>query len=253
MSVPRLLVFLSSRPWFILYPRRFRYVSRPVGRLYRHYVWDLDIEAQMDRWNKALTGVADLKGKDANGRLEVELIDEIVNDIFRRLRISSSVLKQKKGTENVLGLTLDMRMLEKEKLHGSRLKQWIGSFSKDKRADFLNERRVVAGTLFIKKKKTEIQMYYEFGIFSTIYGGQEMPNWITDRNMGPSISFTIPSSPNNLTGLNFSYKVPNIKTSKCISELSLKGSLAYWRMAPRPKDSIKLQLQMKLHHDPLFL
>ncbi|CAH1440575.1 unnamed protein product [Lactuca virosa] len=29
------------------------------------------------------------------------------------------VLKQEKGTENVLGLTLDMRMLEKEKLHGS--------------------------------------------------------------------------------------------------------------------------------------
>ncbi|KAI3739181.1 hypothetical protein L2E82_29579 [Cichorium intybus] len=32
---------------------------------------------------------------------------------------SFRVLKQKKGTENVLGLTLDMRMLEKEKLHGS--------------------------------------------------------------------------------------------------------------------------------------
>ncbi|KAL7618730.1 hypothetical protein Lser_V15G03960 [Lactuca serriola] len=71
--------------------------------------------------------------------------------------------------------------------------------------DFLNERRVLTGTLLRKVEKTEIQMYYEFGIFSTIYGGQEMPNWITDRNMGSSISFTIPSSPNNLTGLNFCY------------------------------------------------
>ncbi|CAI9269630.1 unnamed protein product [Lactuca saligna] len=30
-----------------------------------------------------------------------------------------------------------------------------------------------------------------------------MPNWITERSNGPSISFTIPSSSNNLTGLNF--------------------------------------------------
>ena len=30
-----------------------------------------------------------------------------------------------------------------------------------------------------------------------------MPDWITERNTGPSISFTIPSSPNKLTGLNF--------------------------------------------------
>ncbi|XP_042758821.1 disease resistance protein RPV1 [Lactuca sativa] len=44
---------------------------------------------KMDRWNKALIEVADLKGKDANGRIEVELIDEIVNDIFRKLRIPS--------------------------------------------------------------------------------------------------------------------------------------------------------------------
>ncbi|CAH1440564.1 unnamed protein product [Lactuca virosa] len=74
---------------------------------------------KMDRWNKALTEVADLKGKDVKDRLEVEFIDEIVKDIFRRLHISSRVLKQNKGTENVQGLTLDMRMVEKEKLHGS--------------------------------------------------------------------------------------------------------------------------------------
>ncbi|CAI9269646.1 unnamed protein product [Lactuca saligna] len=52
-------------------------------------------------------------------------------------------------------------------------------------------------------EESEIQMYYEFGIFSTIYGGQEMPNWITDRSMGPSISFSIPSSPDRFRGLNF--------------------------------------------------
>ncbi|KAI3510920.1 hypothetical protein L1887_18059 [Cichorium endivia] len=32
---------------------------------------------------------------------------------------SFSVLKQKKATENILGLSLDMRMFEKEKLHVS--------------------------------------------------------------------------------------------------------------------------------------
>ena len=47
-------------------------------------------------------------------------------------------------------------------------------------------------------------MIYEFGIFSTMYEQEEMPSWFTLRSMGPSISFTIPSSsPNNLRGLNF--------------------------------------------------
>ncbi|KAL7616120.1 disease resistance protein RUN1 [Lactuca sativa] len=69
--------------------------------------------------------------------------------------------------------------------------------------DFLNERRVRTNVRFRGSEESEIQMYYEFGIFSTIYGGIEMPNWITDRIKGPSISFTVPSSPNNLTGLNF--------------------------------------------------
>ncbi|CAI9269629.1 unnamed protein product [Lactuca saligna] len=44
---------------------------------------------KIDRWNKALIEVADLKGKDIKDRLEVEFIDEIVKDIFRNLRISS--------------------------------------------------------------------------------------------------------------------------------------------------------------------
>jgi hypothetical protein len=48
-------------------------------------------------------------------------------------------------------------------------------------------------------------MYYEFGIFSTFYGGQVMPTWIRRRSKGASISFTIPSSPKRLTGLNFCY------------------------------------------------
>ncbi|CAI9269597.1 unnamed protein product [Lactuca saligna] len=67
--------------------------------------------------------------------------------------------------------------------------------------DFFNERRVQTSIF----DKSEIKMYYEFGIFSTIYGGEEMPNWITNRSMGPSISFTIPSSPNRFRGLNFSF------------------------------------------------
>ncbi|KAL7617003.1 hypothetical protein Lser_V15G03741 [Lactuca serriola] len=69
--------------------------------------------------------------------------------------------------------------------------------------DFLNERRVRTDVWFSGPKESEIQVYYEFGIFSTIYGGEEMPNWITERSSGPSISFTIPSSPNTFRGLNF--------------------------------------------------
>nr|QVV57172.1 Tr-like protein 14 [Lactuca serriola] len=42
---------------------------------------------KMDRWNKALTEVADLKGKDVTGRFETEFIEEIVKDIHRRLHV----------------------------------------------------------------------------------------------------------------------------------------------------------------------
>ncbi|KAL4585109.1 hypothetical protein LXL04_009724 [Taraxacum kok-saghyz] len=64
--------------------------------------------------------------------------------------------------------------------------------------DSLNERRM--GT---NSSESEIQMFYEFGIFSTVYERDEMPSWFRQRSEGPSISFTIPSSPNKLRGLNF--------------------------------------------------
>ncbi|KVH45090.1 hypothetical protein Ccrd_025735 [Cynara cardunculus var. scolymus] len=60
---------------------------------------------------------------------------------------------------------------------------------------------------FTKIQPTEtgrVEMVYEFGIFSTWYVGKEMPNCVGDRRWkGSSISFTIPSSPCNLRGLNF--------------------------------------------------
>ncbi|CAI9269416.1 unnamed protein product [Lactuca saligna] len=66
--------------------------------------------------------------------------------------------------------------------------------------DFLNKRRVETNS-----SESKIQMIYEFGIFSTMYGVEEMPSWIRDRCLGPSISFFIPSTPNKLRGLNFCY------------------------------------------------
>ncbi|XP_071718533.1 disease resistance protein RPP2B-like [Rutidosis leptorrhynchoides] len=51
--------------------------------------------------------------------------------------------------------------------------------------------------------KAQTQMYYEFGIFSIFYdGSKDMPNWISNRSQGKSISFSIPSSSKNLRGLN---------------------------------------------------
>ncbi|KAJ0792593.1 hypothetical protein HanOQP8_Chr01g0019741 [Helianthus annuus] len=48
----------------------------------------------------------------------------------------------------------------------------------------------------------DIKMSYQFGIFSTIYRGKGMPEWIRCRSEGRSISFIIPSSPKKLRGLN---------------------------------------------------
>ncbi|KAL4561302.1 hypothetical protein LXL04_033466 [Taraxacum kok-saghyz] len=52
---------------------------------------------------------------------------------------------------------------------------------------------------------SEIQMYYEFGIFSIIYRGKELPEWINHRSIGSSISFIIPPSPYDLRGLNLCF------------------------------------------------
>ncbi|GJT49389.1 Toll/interleukin-1 receptor domain-containing protein [Tanacetum coccineum] len=71
--------------------------------------------------------------------------------------------------------------------------------------EFLNKRRVGTYQHGRVPEGSRTQMYYEHGIFSTIYGGKVMPTWIARRRKGPgpSISFTIPSSPNKLRGLNF--------------------------------------------------
>ncbi|CAH1440582.1 unnamed protein product [Lactuca virosa] len=125
---------------------------------------------------------------------------------------SFKVLKQKKDMRNLLGLALDMRRLEKAENYPQRVQKrqkLDGSCLKDKRG----------------LEESEIQMYYEFGIFSTISEGKEMPNWITDRSQGTSISFTIPSSSKKLIGLNFCF----VNTLQIGEELSLKGSLAYGR------------------------
>ncbi|PWA63322.1 toll/interleukin-1 receptor (TIR) domain-containing protein [Artemisia annua] len=74
--------------------------------------------------------------------------------------------------------------------------------------EFINKRRV--GTYKYqftggRPVESQTQMYYEFGIFSTIYGGKVMPTWIRRRTKGARISFAIPSSPRKLRGLNVCY------------------------------------------------
>ncbi|CAI9268758.1 unnamed protein product [Lactuca saligna] len=80
--------------------------------------------------------------------------------------------------------------------------------------DFLNERRLVAEPVSKGREESKTQMYYEFGIFSTIYVGKEIPDWITCKRKGPSISFIIPSSLKQFRGLNFCY----VLTSRVLNE-----------------------------------
>ncbi|KAJ0783768.1 putative P-loop containing nucleoside triphosphate hydrolase, leucine-rich repeat domain superfamily [Helianthus annuus] len=69
--------------------------------------------------------------------------------------------------------------------------------------ELIKERHLETCT-FAESDKSQTKMYYEFGIFSTMYHEDKgMPNWIRCRSKGPSISFTIPSSPKKLRGLNF--------------------------------------------------
>ncbi|KAJ9558876.1 hypothetical protein OSB04_013490 [Centaurea solstitialis] len=63
------------------------------------------------------------------------------------------------------------------------------------------------GWRFTKNQFTEtkVKMEYEFGIFSMCYLGKEIPDWISERREGSSLSFSIPSSANILRGLNFCF------------------------------------------------
>nr|XP_043609016.1 disease resistance protein RPV1-like isoform X2 [Erigeron canadensis] len=81
--------------------------------------------------------------------------------------------------------------------------------------DFLNKRHVRTYHLGSGVEQSHIiQMYYEFGIFSTIYGGQGMmPDWISwsISCKETPVSFTIPSSPKKqLRGLNLCYMLSDI-------------------------------------------
>ncbi|KAI7757716.1 hypothetical protein M8C21_021850, partial [Ambrosia artemisiifolia] len=71
-----------------------------------------------------------------------------------------------------------------------------------KHLEFTKERHL--GTYTTRGSEgSQTQMYYEFGIFSTIYEGKGMPNWIRRRSKGSSISFTIPLSPKKCTNEEF--------------------------------------------------
>lgn len=48
-------------------------------------------------------------------------------------------------------------------------------------------------------------MFYDIGIFSITYSGMNIPTWFTHTSNGFPISFTVPSSTQNLRGLNVGY------------------------------------------------
>ncbi|CAI9269647.1 unnamed protein product [Lactuca saligna] len=80
---------------------------------------------KMEKWNKALTEVADLKGIDINGRKETEVIVEVVNDIYNRLRISSrSPLPQLIGMDNSINFVTSW--LQDASLHTTNILTILG-------------------------------------------------------------------------------------------------------------------------------
>nr|XP_043611776.1 disease resistance protein RPV1-like [Erigeron canadensis] len=73
--------------------------------------------------------------------------------------------------------------------------------------------------------QSQSKMYYEFGIFSTFFWGEVIPHWITRRVTRTAISFSIPSSSNELRGLNFCY----VQTSKSsIGAFQLPGNMLFY-------------------------
>ncbi|KAD5802419.1 hypothetical protein E3N88_13779 [Mikania micrantha] len=70
----------------------------------------------------------------------------------------------------------------------------------------------------------EPEIFYIVGVFSMVYREREMPKWITRRSKGPSITFTIPSSPKKLRAI----KV------ECLCDLSCRTEcwLSHWMFGP---------------------
>nr|GEX03371.1 hypothetical protein [Tanacetum cinerariifolium] len=100
--------------------------------------------------------------------------------------------------------------------------------------EFINKQGVETYDLHRAPEASQTQMYYEYGIFSTIYEGELIPNWIEHRNKGPSVSFSIPTSPKKLTGMNFCYVQTKQSTYQIfdlphiiISNITKKHTLIY--------------------------
>ncbi|KAK9050525.1 hypothetical protein SSX86_030505 [Deinandra increscens subsp. villosa] len=124
------------------------------------------------------------------------------------------------------------------------------------KSEFIKEKELGTYTFRGSDTSSQTKMYYEFGVFSIICEGKRRPNWIAQRSRGSSISFTIPSSPKEIRGLNFccvekhphySFVLPMIKISNItknhtwiydhyIDEVKLGGKclslLSHWMFGP---------------------
>ncbi|XP_023763362.1 disease resistance protein RUN1 isoform X1 [Lactuca sativa] len=69
--------------------------------------------------------------------------------------------------------------------------------------------RISESSLWSRAKKLPIpvQMFYEFGIFSTCFHGKAVPDWLHHKSKGSSISIAMPSSSMNksIQGINISF------------------------------------------------
>ncbi|KAI3683271.1 hypothetical protein L1987_83774 [Smallanthus sonchifolius] len=61
--------------------------------------------------------------------------------------------------------------------------------------DFIKGRHLTTSTFLGGSIECETQMYYEFGIFSTIYAGKEMPEWIRATFKEKEVSFNFKEGP----------------------------------------------------------
>ncbi|KAL7585540.1 disease resistance protein RPV1 isoform X1 [Lactuca sativa] len=67
--------------------------------------------------------------------------------------------------------------------------------------------RIWDSAIWSRATKLPVQMCYEFGIFSTCFPGNVVPEWLGHKNNGSSISFTMPSSSTNkrIEGINICF------------------------------------------------
>ncbi|KAD5802393.1 hypothetical protein E3N88_13753 [Mikania micrantha] len=140
-------------------------------------------------------------------------LNELKVDFYFNVEDNHSIRKMKFDPEMPPSLDISAKITEQTILYDS---SWSG-------IKYIVE--IVLNTLKLGGRpiECETQMFNEDVIFSTIYKGREMPEWIRHRSKDYIMTLTVPSSPTKLRGLIFSCIIMEGKSSEIHFDIKIQN------------------------------